>query len=180
MRIVVAISGASGSIYGIRLLEHLQGEKILVVSSTAKQILEHETGYRVADVYAMADQVFEDNDLFASIASGSYPCDAVVVAPCSMSTMAKVAHGIADTLITRSASVALKERRLLIMVPRETPKSAVMLENEMNMVRYGAVVLDANPGFYCRPGSVDDMVNFVVGKILDQLGQSHELYQRWK
>lgn len=176
----MAISGASGSIYGIRLLEHLQGEKILVISSTAKQILEHETGRKVQDVYAMADQVFEDDDLFASIASGSYRCDGMVVVPCSMSTVAKVAHGIADTLITRTASVTMKEGRKLIMVPRETPKSAVMLENEMELVRYGAVILDANPGFYCRPQSVDDMVNFVVGKILDQLGQDHDLYRRWQ
>lgn len=180
VRIVVAISGASGSIYGIRLLEQLQGEKILVVSSIAKEILEYETGRSIEEVYALADKVFEDDDLFASIASGSYPCDAMVVVPCSMSTLAKITHGIADTLITRTASVALKEGRRLILVPRETPKSIVMLENEMKAVRHGATVLDANPGFYSKPQSVDDIINFVVGKILDQLGQDHDLYRRWE
>lgn len=180
MRFVIAISGASGSIYGIRLLEQLPGEKILVISETAKKILEYETGRKSDEIYSLADQVFEDDDLFASIASGSYFCDAMVVVPCSMSTMAKVAHGIADTLITRTASVTLKEGRKLIMVPRETPKSAIMLENEMKLVRNGAVVMDANPGYYTKPQSVDDLVNFVVGKIMDQLGISHQLYERWK
>lgn len=180
MRFVIAISGASGSIYGIRLLEQLPGEKILVISKTAKKILEYETGRNFNEIYSMADQVFEDDDLFASVASGSYFCDAMVIVPCSMSTMAKVATGIADTLITRTASVTLKEGRKLVMVPRETPKSAIMLENEMKLVRNGAIVLDANPGFYTKPQKIDDMINFVVGKIMDQLDVEHNLYERWK
>ena len=179
MRYVVAMTGASGSIYGIRLLQELDGERILVMSPTAKGILDAETDYSVEDVYAMADRVFEDDQMFAPIASGSYRCDALFVAPCSESSIAKFACGIADTLISRSVSVCLKEDRKLILLPRETPKSAIMLENELKLARLGARIVDANPGFYPRPETVGDLVDIVVGRCLDQIGQDHGLYKRW-
>lgn len=180
MRYVVAMTGASGAIYGIRLLQELKGEKILVMSSTAKAILPEETDYTVEQVYAMADQVYEDDQMFANIASGSYRYDAMIVAPCSESSVAKFANGIADTLISRAVSVCIKEGRRLILLPRETPKSAIMLENELKLARLGIRIVDANPGFYPKPKTVDDLVNIVVGRCLDQIGQDHDLYRRWE
>ena len=179
MRYVIAITGASGSIYGIRLLQELKGEKILVMSSTAKAILPEETDYTLEQIYAMADQVYEDDQMFASIASGSFRYDAMIVAPCSESSVAKFASGIADTLISRAVSVCIKEGRRLILLPRETPKSAIMLENELKLARLGVRIVDANPGFYPRPKTVEDLVNIVVGRCLDQIGQDHSLYKRW-
>jgi len=179
MRYVVAMTGASGSIYGIRLLQELEGERILIMSPTAKAVMEAETDYKVEQVYSMADQVFEDDQMFASIASGSYRYDAMFIAPCSESSLAKIACGIGDTLITRSAGVCIKEGRKLVLLPRETPKSAIMLENELKLARLGVRIVDANPGFYPRPKTVDDLVNIVVGRCLDQIGQDHTLYARW-
>ena len=180
MRYVIAMTGASGSIYGIRLLQELEGEKILVMSETAKAILEAETDYSVEQVYALADQVYEDDQMFASIASGSFQYDAMIVAPCSESSLAKFACGIGDTLISRAVAVCLKEGRKLILLPRETPKSAIMLENELKLARLGVRIVDANPGFYPKPKTVDDLVNIVVGRCLDQIGQAHNLYKRWE
>ncbi len=179
MRYVVAITGASGSIYGIRLLQELKGEKILVMSKTAKALLPEETDYSLDQVYSLADKVFEDDEMFASIASGSYRYDAMIVAPCSESSLAKFANGIGDTLISRAVSVCLKENRKLILLPRETPKSAIMLENELKLARLGVCIMDANPGFYPKPQTVDDLVNIIVGRCLDQIGQEHDLYKRW-
>ena len=172
VRYVVAISGASGAIYGIRLLQELEGEKILVISS--------ETDYTVEQVEAMADQIFDDDQMFASIASGSFRYDAMFVAPCSESSVAKFANGIADTLISRAVSVCIKEDRKLILLVRETPKSAIMLENELKLARLGVRIVDANPGFYPRPQTVDDIVDIVVGRCLDQVGVDHGLYRRWE
>ena len=180
MKYVIAMTGASGSIYGIRLLQELKGEKILVMSSTAKALLPAETDYKVEDVYALSDKVYEDDEMFASIASGSFRYDAMFVAPCSESSVAKFACGIADTLISRAVSVCIKEGRPLIILPRETPKSAIMLENELKLARLGVRVVDANPGFYPRPKTVDDLVNIVVGRCLDQIGQEHNLYKKWE
>lgn len=180
MRYVVAITGASGSIYGIRLLQELTGEKILVISDIAKKIITAETGYSVEDVYAMADKVYEDSDLFASISSGSYEYDCMFVAPCSESSVAKYACGIADTLISRAVSVCIKEGRKLILVIRETPKSAIMLENELKLARTGAIIMDANPGFYPGPKTIDDIVDFIVGRCLDRAGVQNTLYKKWE
>jgi len=180
MRCLIGMTGSSGARYGVRLLEALEGEKELVVSRAGLLVLEQETGLTVGDLSGFVSRVHDDSDLAAAPASGSHPMDAVIVCPCSQSTMAKMAAGIADTLLTRAASVALKEGRRLIAVPRETPVSAIMLENELRLVRAGATVLPASPGFYHGPRSVDDMVDFVVGKILDQLGQRHDLFRRWE
>jgi 4-hydroxy-3-polyprenylbenzoate decarboxylase len=175
---VVAITGASGSIYGIRLLQELPGEKILVMSDIAKMILPRETGMSVEQVEALADKVFENDDLFASISSGSYQYDCLFVAPCSESSVAKFASGISDTLISRAVSVCIKEGRKVVLVVRETPKSAIMLENELKLARCGVVIMDANPGFYSEPRSVGDMVDFIVGKCLDRIGIEHDLYKK--
>ena len=180
MRCVVAITGASGAIYGIRLLQELKGEKILVMSRTAREIIPAETDYSVEQVEAMADTVFSDEEMFASIASGSFRYDAMIVAPCSESSVAKFACGIADTLISRAASVCIKEGRRLVLRVRETPKSAIMLENELKLARLGVTIVDANPGFYPRPRTVDDIIDIVVGRCLDQIGAEHGLYRRWE
>ena len=180
VKYVVAITGASGCMYGIRLLQELPGERILVISRMAERIIPQETGYSVEDVRRMADVVYEDDDLFASIASGSYRFDAMFVAPCSTSSLAKISNGLADTLITRAAAVALKESRKLVLVVRETPKSAIVLENELRLARCGVCILDANPGFYSKPKTVDDVIDFIVGRCLDQLGIDHDLYKKWE
>ena len=180
VKYVVAITGASGCMYGIRLLQTLPGEKILVISKMAEKIIPHETGLSIDEVKAMADVVYEDDDLFASIASGSYRFDAMIVAPCSASSLGKISNGLADTLITRAAAVAIKESRKLILVVRETPKSAILLENELRLARCGVCILDANPGYYSKPQTVDDIIDFVVGRCMDQLGIEHDLYRKWE
>ncbi|OPX62428.1 MAG: aromatic acid decarboxylase [Methanomassiliicoccales archaeon PtaB.Bin134] len=179
MKTVVAITGASGTIYGIRLLEELEGEKALIVTETAKRIIEAETDRRVHELEGLADAVYHEDELFAPVASGSHRFDAMVICPCSESTLAKIASGIADNLVTRAAAVCLKERRKLIIVPRETPQSAIMLRNALRLAEDGAIIMPASPGFYPRPQTVEELVDFLVGKILDQLGQPHELFRRW-
>jgi 4-hydroxy-3-polyprenylbenzoate decarboxylase len=130
-------------------------------------------------VAVFADLCYDDANLTAPPASGSNRFDAMIIVPCSESTIAKIACGISDTLITRTAAVALKEGRKLILVPRETPVSAIMLENEAKLARLGVTILPASPGFYPLPQNVEDMVDFIVGKILDQLGQENQLYKHW-
>ncbi len=179
MRYIVALTGCSGMNYGVRLLDELEGEKELIISEMGKKVLEEETYLTIEDLKPNAEDIFEDGDLFAPPASGSHHFDAMIVVPCSQSTLARIAAGIADTLITRAASVAIKEGRKLIVVPRETPLSPIMLENELKLARLGVTILPASPAFYHGPRSMDDLVDFIVGKILDQLGQDHELFKRW-
>ncbi len=183
MKLLVGISGASGSIYGVRLLEELRKHKhetILVVSSGAKKILEHETAHTYDTLKTYASSVFDNDQLFAGPASGSFFLDGMVVVPCSMKTLAAIAHGYADTLITRAATCCLKEGRKLVLVPRETPLDLAALTNMVFCRQNGAVILPATPGFYHQPQTVDDLVDFVVGKILDQFGINHRLYKKWK
>ena len=187
-RYVVAITGASGSIYGLRLLEELltAGHDLhLIVSEAGEDVLR----YEAADKWRELEQRFEKspnlqrhsvNDLFAPVASGSYPVDGMVVAPCTMATLAEIANGMARNLITRAADVCLKERRRLILVPREMPLSAIHLENMAKADRAGAVILPAMPSFYGRPQTLDDLVNTVAGRILDTLELPNSLYPRWK
>lgn len=179
MKTVVAITGASGIIYGIRLLEELPGQKVLVMSRTAQAILPAETGRVPAEAAALADENYDDADLFAPIASGSCRYEALVVAPCSESSVAKFACGLGDTLISRTFMCALKEGRRIILVIRESPKSAVMLENELKLARLGVTILDANPGFYGHPQTADDVVNFTVARCLDLLGVEQHLLRPW-
>lgn len=183
MRAVVSISGASGVIYGIRLLEELKAEKVerfLTVSCHAKEIIARETDYKLGYIKNLATRYWENDELNAPIASGSSKFDSMVVVPCSLSTLSKIACGIADNLTTRAASICLKERRKLILVPRETPLSTISLENMLELSRSGCVILPAMPAFYSKPKSIKDFVDFVVGRILDQLGIENRLYERWK
>ena len=183
MKVLLSIGGASGSIYGVRLLEELKksnAEIHLTASEGAKKIIEHETDYNFSDLKKKADFFYENNDMFAGPASGSFKIDAMIICPCSMKTLSAVANGYGDTLTSRSAMCQLKEERKLILVPRETPLDLASIENMKKAKLAGATVLPAMPGFYHRPQKIDDLVDFVVGKILDQLGLNHSLFERWR
>ena len=179
MHVVVGMTGASGLRYGVRLLECIPCETTLIISADAAKLAQGETGLSPDEINAKATSHFENDEMFAPIASGSGEFDAMVVVPCSMSTLSKIACGIGDNLMTRTASVALKERRKLVLVPRETPLSTIHLENMWRLSVAGAVVMPACPAFYPSPKSVDDMVDFIVGRVLDQLGLEHSLYRKW-
>jgi 4-hydroxy-3-polyprenylbenzoate decarboxylase len=175
MKVVVAITGASGVAYGTRLIQVLKERKIetqCVVSEAAKLIIRHEGGEIPGGCY-------EEGDIEAPLSSGSYRFDAMVIAPCSMKTLAAIANGYASNLITRCADVAIKEGRKLVIVPRETPLSSIHLDNMLKLAKIGVVILPAMPAFYPKPKKLQDMVDFVVGKILDSLGIENELYGRW-
>jgi 4-hydroxy-3-polyprenylbenzoate decarboxylase len=180
-RIVIGMTGASGVQYGVRLLEVLEGneETHLVLSQQARELIEFETNTSVSDLLKKATFYYEDDDFMAPIASGSYPFDAMVIVPCTMKTLAGVANGYADTLIGRAADVTLKEGRKLVLVPREMPLSIIHLENMVKAKQAGCVVMPASPGFYNKPKTIDDLVDNVVGRILDQLGIDNDVYQRW-
>ena len=194
--VTLALSGASGMAYGLRLLECLLAadlEVYLLVSQAAHIVAKQELGValpaRAGDLEkqltdglgARAGQlrVFGREDWNAPVASGSNPADAMVVCPCSMGTLAAIAHGLSDNLIERAADVMLKEQRKLILVPREAPFSTLHLENMLALSRMNAVILPANPGFYHRPQSVEAIIDFIVARILDQLGVRHTLMARW-
>ncbi len=173
------MTGASGAIYGIRLLQELPGEKILVMSETAEAIIPEETEYSAEQVKAMADRVYGNSDMFAPIASGSFDYDILYVIPCTESSVAKFACGLGTDLISRAFMCALKEQRKIVLVTRETPKSAIMLENELKLARLGVVIMDANPGFYPKPQTVGEMVDFVVGRCIAQSGGKQHLFKPW-
>lgn len=183
-RIVVAVSGASGSIYGARLLQALQGmagvESHLVVSETGWRNLAHEAGMSRAVIEGLADRVHDVRDVGAAIASGSFRCSGMVVAPCSMRTLAAVAHGLADNLITRAADVMLKERRRLVLMVRESPLNLAHLRNMVSVTEMGAIVCPPLPAFYLHPRSVADIVDSSVARVLDLLDLSHSLAPRWE
>jgi 4-hydroxy-3-polyprenylbenzoate decarboxylase len=179
----LAFTGASGMPYGVRLLECLLAAGCHVqLLDLALPARPEEAAEYFRKTYADLPgtlEVYGREAWFAPVASGSNPPDAMVVCPCTMGTLAAIAQGLADNLITRAADVALKERRPLVLVPRETPFSAIHLENMLRLAQAGAVILPPNPGFYHRPQSVGDMVDFVVARILDHLGVSHALMKRW-
>lgn len=188
--IVVAITGASGAPYAVRLLECLVRAKRptqLIVSSHGLRLLDTELG--IDSVDALRERVgadwnrfvktFDDSDRGAAPASGSALSDGMVICPCSMGTLSAIAQGSSRSLVERAADVTLKERRPLILVPRETPLSAIHLENMLRVTRAGAIVMPAAPGFYHRPASIDDLVNFIVARVLDHLGIEQDLVARW-
>ncbi len=183
MRLFIGITGASGVIYGIRVLEmlrRLSGVEVhLSMSNTAKGLIGQETEYDVEHVKNLADYYWEEHDMYAPPASGSFLLDGVAIVPCSTRTLAAVANGISDNLITRAAEVALKERRRLVLVIRESPLSTIHLENMVKVSRAGAVVMPASPGFYHRPTTIDELVDFVAGRVLDLLGVKHSFTKRW-
>ncbi len=167
--------------YGIRLLEVLNGnaETHLVISAQGRELIEYETDVPVYHVIREATFNYADDDFMAPAASGSFRFDAMVIVPCTMKTLSSVANGYADTLISRAAEVTLKEGRKLILVTREMPLSLVDIENMAKAKKAGAVIMPASPGFYNKPKTIDDLLNNVVSRILDQCGIDNELIQRW-
>lgn len=182
-RIVVAITGATGAIYGVRLLEVLRDyaavETHLLITPAGVMNLQHELDRDRADVEALADVVHNPRDIGATIASGSFATHGMVIAPCSMRTLAAVAHGLSDNLITRAADVCLKERRRLIMMVRETPFNLAHLRNMTAVTEMGAIVFPPVPGFYQKPASIADLVDHTVGRVIDTLGLAQTLAPSW-
>ncbi|HKU49507.1 MAG TPA: UbiX family flavin prenyltransferase [Nitrososphaera sp.] len=182
MRLVIAITGASGVIYGIRTLEALKKigvESHLIISEWGARNIKIETDYTVDYVRSLPTGVYEDDNLAAPVSSGSFRTDGMAVVPCSMKTLASIANGFDDSLVSRAAGVCLKEQRKLVVVPRETPLSKIHLGNMAKLADAGAAVVPAMPGFYHRPKSMDDLINHIVGKVLDQFGIEHALFKRW-
>jgi 4-hydroxy-3-polyprenylbenzoate decarboxylase len=182
MRLIVALSGATGSIYGIRLLECLRDagvETHVVISRWGVRTLLHETSYSKEQVEALASHAYAPGDMGAAISSGSFKTDGMIVAPCSAKTLAAIAHGVGDNLIHRAADVVLKERRKLVLAVREAPLSDIHLENMLRLSRMGAVVMPPVPAFYTRPQSLDDVVNHTVARLLDQFGIDAPGLARW-
>ena len=183
-RIIVAISGASGAIYGVRLLQVMRDlaevESHLVVSEAGWRNLAQEGDLARASVEALASQVHDVRNVGATLASGSFRCSGMVIAPCSMRTLAAVAHGLSDNLITRAADVMLKERRRLVLMVRESPLHLVHLRNMVSVTEMGAIVCPPLPAFYLRPQSVGDIVDHSVARVLDLLDLPHQLAPRWQ
>lgn len=182
-RLVVAITGASGSIYGVRLLEALRSsdsiETHLVISGSGKRTLAEETDYALKDVEALARFVYDDRDVGASLASGSFKTMGMAIVPCSIKTVSALATSFAETLIARAGDVTLKEGRPLVAVVRETPLHAGHLRQMLALAEIGAVILPPMPAFYNRPKTLDDLVNHTVARVLDRLGIEHSLVPEW-
>lgn len=194
---ILGISGASGAVYGLRLLEVLSQKGYgvdLVLSEAAKTVIREEMGIDLSEgkrdplntlkkkfkINASAVRVFRNSDFETPAASGSNPAEGMIIAPCSMGTLAAIACGLADNLIRRAADVMIKQKKPLIILARETPLSAIHLENMLKLSRLGAVILPPMPAFYHGPKTMEDLIDFVVGRVLDMIGIEHELYQRWR
>lgn len=183
MRLVVGITGSTGAIYGVRMLEVLKKCKVqahLVITEWAKKCLALETNYDLKYLRSLAESYSDDSNMAASISSGTYKTDGMVVIPCSMKTLSSIANGYDETLVARAAGVTIKESRKLVLVTRETPLTSINLENMLKLAKIGVVILPPIPGFYNKPKTIDDLVNHTVGKCLDQFGIEHSLYKRWK
>ena len=182
-RLIVAITGASGAIYGVRLLEHLRASRAvethLLLSPAGVLNVHQELGQKRADVERLADVVHNVGDVGASIASGSFHTDGMVVAPCSVKTLAAIAHGLADNLITRAADVCLKERRRLLLLVRETPLNLAHIRNMEAVTLMGGVIFPPVPAFYQRPRNIEELVDQTLARVLDQLGIAHDLAKPW-
>ena len=181
-RLIVAMTGATGTIFGVRLLEMLQGTDIethLVMSKWAARTLVHETSHTVEQVQRLATHVYPAADQGAAISSGSFLTMGMVVVPCSMRTLSAIAHGLGDNLIHRAADVILKERRRLVLAIREAPLSDIHLENMLKLSRMGVVMCPPMPAFYTRPQTIDDLVNYTAARLLDQLDIHLDVPHRW-
>lgn len=181
-RLIVGITGATGTIFGVRLLQMLHGSGVethLVVSKWAARTLTHETPYSLKDVQDLATQSYGSGDQGAAISSGSFVTLGMVIAPCSMRTLAAIAHGLGDNLIHRAADVVLKERRKLVLVVRESPFNEIHLENMLKLARMGVVILPPVPAFYNHPQSLDDMINHVAMRVVDQFDIHLDVMNRW-
>jgi len=181
-RLIVGITGATGTIFGVRVLQMLHGSGVethLVVSKWAARTLAHETPYSLKEIQALATQSYGSGDQGATISSGSFVTLGMVIAPCSMRTLAAIAHGLGDNLIHRAADVVLKERRKLVLVVRESPFNEIHLENMLKLARMGVVILPPMPAFYNHPQSLDDMVNHVAMRVVDQFDIHLDVMNRW-
>ena len=181
-RLIVGMSGSTGAIFGVRLLEALKAcevETHLVITKWAQRTIEHETNYTVDQVRALASVVHSQGDMGAVISSGSFKTDGMVVIPCAVRTLSGIANGYGDNLVHRAADVVLKERRRLVLVVRETPLSEVHLENMLKLARMGVTMLPPMPAFYNRPQTVDDIVDHIVFRVLDQFGIEVPFAKRW-
>ncbi|HEX3187575.1 MAG TPA: UbiX family flavin prenyltransferase [Pyrinomonadaceae bacterium] len=181
-RLIVGITGATGTIFGVRVLQMLHGSGVethLVVSKWAARTLAHETPYSLKEIQALATQSYGSGDQGATISSGSFVTIGMVIAPCSMRTLAAIAHGLGDNLIHRAADVVLKERRKLVLVVRESPFNEIHLENMLKLARMGVVILPPMPAFYNHPQSLDDMVNHVAMRVVDQFDIHLDVMNRW-
>ena len=182
MKLIIGITGSTGVIYGVRLLEVLKEKNIqthLIITEWAKKCLAMETNFTVDYVKSFATSVSDETNMAASISSGTHKIDGMIVSPCSMKTLSSIAVGYDETLIARAAGVTLKESRKLVLVTRETPLTAINLENMLKLARLGVVILPPVPGFYTKPKTIDEIVNHTVGKCLDQFNIEHNLYKRW-
>lgn len=181
-RIVVAVTGSTGVIYGIRLLEELRRlnhRTHLILSEWGEKCIAMETGYDPASVKKLAESVSDDRNMASSVSSGTHMTDGMVVAPCSMKTLSAIANGYDDNLVARAAGVTIKESRKLVLLARESPLSAIHLENMLKLARLGVTILPPVTEFYTKPATIEEMVNHGVGKCLDQFGIDHGLYRRW-
>jgi len=181
-KLIVAVTGATGTIFGVRLLELLQGSEVethLVLSKWAKRTLTYETQYTMEQVQKMATEVYPLHDQGAAISSGSFVTSGMVIIPCSMRTLSAIAQGAGDNLIHRAADVVLKERRKLVLVARESPLNQIHLENMLKLARMGTVILPPVPAFYNHPQDIDDIVNHVAGRVLDQFEIHLDVVNRW-
>jgi 4-hydroxy-3-polyprenylbenzoate decarboxylase len=182
MKLVIGITGSTGVIYGVRILEILKECKVethLVITEWAKKCLVMETNHTLEGIKKLATDYSDDSNLASGISSGTYRTDGMIVIPCSMKTLSSIANGYDETLVARSAGVTLKESRKLVLVPRETPLTAINLENMLKLARLGVVILPPVPGFYTKPKSIEQIIDHTVGKCLDQFSIEHDLYKRW-
>ena len=182
MRLIVGITGSTGAIYGIRMLEILKKlnvETHLIMSEWGAKCIEMETDYSIDYVKSLATSISDEKNMASSVSSGTHKVDGMIIAPCSMKTLSAVANGYDDTLVARAASVSIKESRKLILMVRETPFSAIHLENMLKLSKIGVVILPPVTEFYTKPKSIDEIVNHGVGKCLDQFDLEHNLYPRW-
>jgi len=183
MRLIIGISGASGTIYAVKLLEALKDMNVethLIITKTAEEILNFENELSKEDLKKLANQFYEENDLKALITSGSYKTDGMIIIPCSMKTLAGIALGYSSNLILRAADVTLKEKRPLILVVRETPLNLIHLENMVKAAKAGAIIFPASPAFYHKPKTINDLVNYIVGKILSLFNLDYKFKVEWK
>lgn len=182
MKIIIGMTGATGAIFGIRLMEMMKKAEIethLVMSEWAAKTIHAETTYTVEEVQAMADYHYSYQDLGARISSGSFPIDGMIIAPCSMKSLASIRMGLADNLVTRAADVILKERKKLLLLTRETPLNNIHLENMLALSRMGTLIFPPMPAFYNHPQNLDDMINHIVYRVIDQFGIHLPEAKRW-
>ena len=180
--LLVAITGASGVEYGVTLVKYLRSIDYpfdVIYSRGAEKVYYLESGKKLSKIFKSWDNVYSDDDLSAPFASGSYPLKGMVIIPCSMKTLGLIANGLDINLVVRAASVQLKERRKLVLVVREAPYSLPMIENMRKVTIAGGTILPASPGFYHKPKTIQDLINHIVGKVLDQFGIEHDLFKKW-